>query len=136
MATKQNEGGDKSRKDKKQNGAGRNGASLRSVEDSAAKKAKTKLQFDSMLTRDEAAAYFEAIAKGLRKGSIHFHQSDESLDLAPAEHIGIEVKAQQKSGRQQISFELEWRTDRSNRLTIVAGEAAAPAEPEAAPAST
>jgi amphi-Trp domain-containing protein len=98
---------------------------------------KGKLHFESMLTRDEAAAYFEAIVKGLRKGSIHFHQSDDSLVLAPADHVGVEVKATQKSGREKLSFELVWRTDKGSELTIVAGDAPpepAP-EPEAAAAS-
>jgi len=89
------------------------------------KSGKAKLQFESMLARDEAASYFEAIVKGLRKGSIHFHQSDDSVTLSPAEHVGVEVKASQKNGREKLTFELMWRTDRGSELTIVAGDARA-----------
>lgn len=126
MSSKSGNGSDASKKHKNSNGSAAkpngNGAALEAAEGSE-KKSKAKLEFESMLTRDEAAAYFEAIVKGLRKGSIHFHQSDESLTLSPGEHVGIEVKATQKNGRQRLSFELNWRTDKGSKLTIVAGNA-------------
>jgi amphi-Trp domain-containing protein len=99
-----------------------NGADVRALEERPEKSGKHKVEFESMLTRDEAAAYFEAIVSGLRKGSIHFHRSDHSLTLSPGQHVGVEVKATQKGGREKLVFELVWRTDRGSELTILAGE--------------
>ena len=136
MATKAGNGSDPKTpevgKTRKANGSAKQKAESKAE---AARSGKSKLHFESMLTRDEAAAYFEAIVKGLRKGSIHFHQSEDSLLLAPAEHVGVEVKASQKGGREKLVFEVMWRTDKGSELTIVAGDTPPAQEPEAAAAS-
>ena len=110
----------RSRGKSKKNGSGKTNGSRPAPAEPEEKPGKTKLEFESFLSRDEAAAYFEAIVKGLRQGSIHFHQRDEHLTLCPTEHVGIAVKAARKSGREKLTFELAWRTD-TPELTIVAG---------------
>ncbi|MCA9503547.1 MAG: amphi-Trp domain-containing protein [Spirochaetaceae bacterium] len=80
-----------------------------------------KLSFGSSMDRDEVAAYFEAIVAGLRQGSIHFRQKDEALTLSPPERVELEVKASSKRGKERLSFEIAWRTDEPEELTIVAG---------------
>jgi amphi-Trp domain-containing protein len=86
-----------------------------------AEEATGKLSFDGKMDRDEVAAYLEALAEGLRKGSIHFRQRNESLALSPAERTVVEVTAQRKAAREKLSLEVEWRTDEPEELTIVTG---------------
>lgn len=88
---------------------------------SGADEAVGKLSFDGKMDRDEVASYLEALVAGIRKGSIHFRQRDDSLMLSPAERIVVEVTAQKKAAREKLSFEIEWRTDEPEELTIVAG---------------
>lgn len=89
--------------------------------DEAARHASGKLRFESPVGRDEVAAYFEAIVEGLRKGTLQFRQGEDSLILSPPDRVGIEVKVERKSGREKLSFEIEWRTDEPEDLSILAG---------------
>jgi len=77
-----------------------------------------KINFDSQMTRDEAVAYFEAIVKGLRGGTIHFRRNDDELTLEVGTHIDVEVKASRKSKKQKVEIELSWRTDEAPALEI------------------
>lgn len=83
------------------------------------KSAKAKLKFESAMPRDEAVAYFEAIIAGLRKGAIQFRRGEETLAVAPAGHVEIEVKASRKGAKESVSFEIAWRTEGTD-LTISA----------------
>jgi len=80
-----------------------------------------KLRFESPVGRDEVAAYFEAIVEGLRKGSLQFRQGEQSLILSPPDRVEIGVKVERKSGREKLQFEIEWRTDEPEDLSILAG---------------
>ena len=81
---------------------------------------KSRVKFESTLPRLEAVAYFDAIVAGLRKGAVKFKQGDDAISLAPADHVDIEVKAQRKKNKEQVSFEITWRTDDDADLTISA----------------
>lgn len=83
------------------------------------KPVKAKLRFESAVPREEAVAYFEAIVAGLRKGAIQFRRGDETLTVAPAGYVEIEVKASRKGAKERVSFEIAWRTE-STDLTISA----------------
>ena len=87
----------------------------------AARHESGKLRFESPVGRDEVAAYFEAIVEGLRKGSLQFRQGEDALILSPPDRVEIEVKVERKSGREKLSFEIEWRTDEPEDLSILAG---------------
>lgn len=91
------------------------------VEEEEAAPSSAKLRFKSTMAREEAAAYFEALVKGLKKGSIHFKQGDESVDLDLASFIKVDVKASRKGSRETVAFELSWRTDDGSELTIIPG---------------
>ena len=80
-----------------------------------------KLRFESPVGRDEVAAYFEAIVEGLRKGSLLFRQGEQSLILSPPDRVEIGVKVERKGGREKLQFEIEWRTDEPEDLSILAG---------------
>lgn len=87
----------------------------------AAHTASGKLRFESPVGRDEVAAYFEAIVEGLRKGSLLFRQGEQSLILSPPDRVEIGVKVERKNGREKLQFEIEWRTDEPEDLSILAG---------------
>jgi amphi-Trp domain-containing protein len=80
---------------------------------------KTKIKFASSMPRDEAVAYFEAIAAGLKSGKIDFHQGDETVTLTAPERLDVEVKAVSKGDKARVHFELSWRVDATPGLTIV-----------------
>lgn len=79
---------------------------------------RSRVKFESTLTRLEAAAYFEAIVSGLRKGALKFKQGEDAISLAPAEHVEVEVKAQRKKGKENVSFEISWHTSDNADLSI------------------
>jgi amphi-Trp domain-containing protein len=70
---------------------------------------KGKIEFESVMQRSEAAIYFSALVDGLRQGQLQFRQGEESLSLAPAQQVVVEVKASRKGDKERVAFELEWR---------------------------
>jgi amphi-Trp domain-containing protein len=78
----------------------------------------TKLSFEGVLAREEAATYFEALISGLRKGQIRFRRSNESLLLAPSAQVHVEVKASRKTGKEKLAFEMSWSTPTDHDLQI------------------
>ena len=73
----------------------------------------SKISFSGGMTREEATAYFEAIAAGLRRGSLLFRRGNE-----PAPHVEVEVKASSKERKGKVSFEISWTTDSHSDLEI------------------
>ena len=84
------------------------------------KKKKTKVKFKSVMPREEAISYFEAIVAGLKRGSIQIRQGDEALELQPAPQVDVAVKAASRDQDERIEFELKWRTTAESELTISA----------------
>jgi amphi-Trp domain-containing protein len=78
----------------------------------------TKLAFEGLLAREEAASYFEALIAGVRKGQVRFRRGDQALTLVPAAHIEVEVKAARKEGKEKLSFEMAWSAPTTNDFEI------------------
>ena len=74
----------------------------------SAKHGKSRVKFENSLARLEAAAYFDAIVAGLRKGALNFQQGEDAIAFALPDHVEIELKAERKKSREQISFEITW----------------------------
>ena len=90
--------------------------------DSTGSKPKSrKLRFENELDRKEVASYLEAITKGLRKGSIHFRQGEDTVELSPDDRVTLSVKVSSKGDAQRLSFEVEWDGTTSPELAIVVG---------------
>jgi amphi-Trp domain-containing protein len=70
----------------------------------------SKVKFESVLAREEAVSYFEALIEGLRKGTIQLKQGADNITLKPGPQVAIEVKAGRKGEKEKISFEIVWRT--------------------------
>ena len=77
-----------------------------------------KISFQGNMTREEATAYFEAIAAGLRRGSLLFRRGSDQLALSPAAHVEVQVKASGKDHEAKVSFELSWSTRGPSDLEI------------------
>jgi amphi-Trp domain-containing protein len=77
-----------------------------------------KVSFQGSMTREEATAYFEAIAAGLRRGSLLFRRGEDELALSPAPHVEVQVKASGKEHKAKVSFELSWSTQGPSDLEI------------------
>lgn len=77
-----------------------------------------KVSFQGSMTREEATAYFEAIAAGLRRGSLLFRRGEDQLALSPAPHVEVQVKASGKEHKAKVSFELSWSTQGPSDLEI------------------
>ena len=67
-----------------------------------------KLSYDARLSKDEAAAYLEAIASGLRQGRIRMRHENKPLELEPAGPVVMEIHAARKGVRQRFAFEISW----------------------------
>ena len=52
---------------------------------------KTKVTFESVLNRDEAVSYLEAIVTGLKQGVVHFKRGDDNLVMRPSGEVDLEV---------------------------------------------
>jgi amphi-Trp domain-containing protein len=79
---------------------------------------RSSLQFRSFIPRDEVVAYFEAIVTGLKNGQVHFKQGESSLLLEPPGHIDMHVKASRNGPKHKILFEIIWRDESNDALTI------------------
>ena len=75
-------------------------------------------EYAQSVTREEATAYFEAIAAGLRRGSLLFRRGEDQLALSPAPHVEVQVKASGKEHKAKVSFELSWSTHGPSDLEI------------------
>ena len=73
------------------------------------------------MDREEVASYLEAITKGLRKGSIHFRQGEDAVELSPNERVTLSVKVSAKGDAQRLSLGVEWDDETSPELAIVVG---------------
>ncbi len=80
-----------------------------------------KLRFEGSMDREEVASYLEAITKGLRKGSIHFRQGEDGIELTPNERVALSVKVSSKGDAQRLALEVEWDDETSPELAIVVG---------------
>ena len=78
----------------------------------------TKVTFESVMPREEAISYFEAIVAGLKSGTLRIRQGEESLTLNPPAQLGVNVKAASKGEKEKISFEMTWRVPTEADLTI------------------
>jgi len=72
-------------------------------------KAPSKVKFESVLAKEEAVSYFEALIEGLKKGTIQLKQGSHTIVLKPNGQVSIEVKASRKGDKEKLAFEITWR---------------------------
>jgi amphi-Trp domain-containing protein len=72
---------------------------------------KETLEFSGSVEPHAAAAYLEALARGLRDGRILIESGDKSLSLETASEISLELEAETNPDKAKSSVEiaLSWR---------------------------
>ncbi len=73
--------------------------------------AKEEVEFEKTVEVDEAVAYLERVAAGLRGGKVLVEEGNSSVSLEVKGPITMEIEADFDSDKQKCSFEvkLEWR---------------------------
>lgn len=79
---------------------------------------KQKLEFEGSLSRQEAVAQLEALAKGLANGKIQLQAKGQSVELSPSHHYDLELKAASKGSKERLSIELSWRASSDADQTL------------------
>jgi amphi-Trp domain-containing protein len=69
---------------------------------------KTELEFEQRVTAEQAAAYLEEVAEGLRTGALELSAGDERVRLSPGEVVKIELEASSDNDKQELSIEMKW----------------------------
>jgi amphi-Trp domain-containing protein len=101
---------------------------------------KDKIEFSGSVSADDAAAYLESLADGLRKRSMLLESGDTSINVEVAEDVKVElqVSADEEKGKSAIELAMSWRGRRDDAvaapaslLIVAGGEAAAEQEPAA-----
>ena len=77
-----------------------------------------QIRFDSPMALEEAVAYFEAIAAGMKKGRINLRQGDRTLGLTPPSHLQVRVKGSKKEDGEKLAFQISWSPPAASELTI------------------
>jgi amphi-Trp domain-containing protein len=95
---------------------------------------KQTMEFTASMKAEAAAAYLEALAAGLRAGSISLQSGSESayLDVAPDVTLDIEAESTDK-GKSTVDVSLTWRIDKRPQTqppTLMISSDPAPPEPE------
>jgi amphi-Trp domain-containing protein len=74
---------------------------------------KQSLEFNSNIDTGEAAAYLEALARGLRDGHVLIESGDKSFNMEVGEGVDIELEAKSnpEKGKSSVELKLSWRVE-------------------------
>lgn len=70
---------------------------------------KVEVEFEAVMSRDDAVAYLEAIVVGLKKGEVTVTHGGRELAFTIPSAVEVEVEASRKGDKEELSFELSWR---------------------------
>ncbi len=77
-----------------------------------------RVAFESILRREDAVSYFEALVTAFKRGSITIRHGEEAVSLRPSDHVEVRVKASSSGGVEWVSFEVAWREPERPDLEI------------------
>lgn len=67
------------------------------------------IKHEEKMPREQAAALLESIATKLREnGSFTLNLGEKSQLVEPAEIVELEIELEEKNGKYELEFELEW----------------------------
>jgi len=70
---------------------------------------KVLIKHEEKMPREQAAALLESIATKLREdGSFTLNLGEQSQLVEPAEIVELEIELEEKNGKYELEFELEW----------------------------
>jgi amphi-Trp domain-containing protein len=74
---------------------------------------KQSLEFIGNIDANEAAAYLEALARGLRDGHVLLESGDKSLNIEVGDGVDLEIEAKSnpEKGKSSIELKLGWRIE-------------------------
>lgn len=74
------------------------------------------IKHEEKMSRDEAAALLESVAKKLREeGSFTLNLGEQAQFVQPAEMVTLEVELEKENGEYELEFELEWKEGTSDQ---------------------
>lgn len=79
----------------------------------SAKKASIKADFE--LGREEAAAYLQNLANGLKSGAMSFRKDDKEIILVSGDKVSVKVKGKSSGKKGSLSFDLKWESPKSEK---------------------
>jgi len=71
---------------------------------------KVLFKHEQKMPREQAATLLETIASKLREdGSFTLNLGEKSQHVEPAEVVEFEIELEERNGKYELEFELEWR---------------------------
>lgn len=68
------------------------------------------IKHEERMTREQAAILLESIASKLKeKGEFTIRVGDQSQTIEPAENVKLEIELEERNGKYELEFELEWK---------------------------
>lgn len=68
-----------------------------------------KLRVETAMTRAETAAYFEALARGIREGELTLRQGGAEMAVSVGELPTVKVKASRKKHAGSLEITVAWK---------------------------
>ncbi|WP_291323307.1 amphi-Trp domain-containing protein [Desulfonatronospira sp.] len=90
---------------------------------------KNELKFKAVLEKDQILEHLESLMHALKEGRINVQHADQTLSLAPAENLKLELKAEVKGNKEKLELEISWSeemeaTSQAGELSISSTEPA------------
>jgi amphi-Trp domain-containing protein len=71
--------------------------------------AKDRLEFARVAPAEEIAGYLASLATGLKRGQVSVESGEQTLRLAPAPELTLELRVSQKERKGKIEIEIGWK---------------------------
>lgn len=79
----------------------------------------TLLKHEEKMRLEEAANLLETVARKLREdGQVTINLGDQSETVEPSKNVNFEVELEEKNGKYELEFELEWHEDDKESISI------------------
>jgi len=70
---------------------------------------KEKIKSKGIIERDRAIEYLRELLHNVEKGNVAVEAQDQCLSLSLPEFVKLEVEAERKNGKGDLSFEISWK---------------------------
>jgi amphi-Trp domain-containing protein len=70
---------------------------------------KQKVKAKGTVGMDEVIGYLEDILNGMKSGRLSMDRGGEQIVLTPRSDAEVEIEAERKEGKQELSFEFKWK---------------------------
>jgi amphi-Trp domain-containing protein len=70
---------------------------------------KQKVKAKGTVAMEEVISFLEEILNGMRNGQVFFDHEGGRIRLTPGGFAEVEIEAEQKDGKQALSFDVKWK---------------------------